>query len=326
MRVATDHIQAGCCVGVVLEAVGLSRSVYYYKQRSGRRGKTASTHTYTQAGVAVANQQVVEQIQELLQQEFVDYGYIKVTWWLRQKLQYHINFKKVYRLMKQHRLLLPRRRPKLNRPWVQQYVLRPQKAFEWIQMDIKYIYIHGTQRMAYLLTAIDVYSRAVLVQMLRYSIRKHDVASLLTVLAASYKLPKTVVVRNDNGSQFIAQLVREHLQQLHITQEFIRPATPQQNGHIEAWHSIVQRAICQHFEFESLQQALDVFRRFAHFYNHQRIHSGIAFQAPVQYLRSQHYDVQVFDCDKLPLIQDTTESQTDLSIKHSTTLQSRIHV
>ena len=34
-------------------------------------------------------------------------------------------------------------------------------------------------------------------------------------------------------------------------QEFTRPSTPEQNGHIEAFHSIIQRTICERFEFES---------------------------------------------------------------------------
>ncbi|NND05830.1 MAG: transposase [Saprospiraceae bacterium] len=49
----------------------------------------------------------------------MDYGYIKVTHWLRKRRGYLINKKKVYRLMKDHKLLnsnrLIQRQPRL---WV----------------------------------------------------------------------------------------------------------------------------------------------------------------------------------------------------------------
>lgn len=317
MSVAHEYIGQGHAVGVVLRAIGLSRSVFYYQARQQRPGKQASTHTMTRTGIKVPNQQVVRQIQELLNQEFVDYGYIKVTWWLRNSHQYQINFKKVYRLMKQHHLLLarPGRRP--DRQWVQQKVPAPGQAFEVIETDIKYIYIHGSRRMAYLLTAIDIYSRAVLVQMLRYSIRKHDVVELFSTLTKQYQLPEKVFVRNDNGSQFIAHMVRDYLKEMHITQEFIRPATPQQNGHIEAWHSIVERAVCQAIEFESLPMACSVFQRFARFYNHERLHSGIGYCSPVEYLRNHGVQVEIFDNPNLPFIQESSQANNDLSTNFS---------
>jgi len=309
MSVAHQYIQQGHAVGRVLGILGLSRSGFYYQQRQRRSGRQPSTHTMTRTGLMVSNQQVVCQIEQLLHQEFVDYGYIKVTWWLRNRHQYQINFKKVYRLMKQHHLLLARRRRSTDRQWVQKKVPAPVQAFETVETDIKYIYIHGTQRMAYLLTAIDVYSRAVLVQMLRYSIRKHDVVELFSTLNRQYTLPEKVFVRNDNGSQFVAHTVRDYLKQMNITQEFIRPATPQQNGHIEAWHSIVERAVCQPLEFESLQDACAVFQRFSRFYNHKRLHSGIGYCAPVQYLRNRGVNVEVFDHPDLPFIEDTPQTK-----------------
>ena len=85
MSVAQQYIQQGYAVGAVLRATGLSRSAFYYKQRQSRTGRPASTHTITRTGIRVPNQQVVDQIEELLHQEFVDYGYIKVTWWLRSR-------------------------------------------------------------------------------------------------------------------------------------------------------------------------------------------------------------------------------------------------
>jgi transposase InsO family protein len=48
-------------------------------------------------------------------------------------------------------------------------------------------------------------------------------------------------LRNDNGSQFIANAVREYLKEKGIYQVFSHVATPQDNAYIEALHSNLQR-------------------------------------------------------------------------------------
>ena len=37
-----------------------------------------------------------------------------------------------------------------------------------------------------------------------------------------------------------------------VDQEFTRPATNEQNAHIEAYHSIVERAVCQRMYLENI--------------------------------------------------------------------------
>ncbi len=54
---------------------------------------------------------------------------------------------------------------------------------------------------------------------------------------------KTVNLRNDNGSQFIAYAVRDYLKDQQVVQEFIHVATPEENCFIEAYHSIIQREL-----------------------------------------------------------------------------------
>ena len=104
MMVAQEFISNGHCVSTVLKVSGVPRSTYYDHHRikipiPEKRGRTKSDYTYTQCGQKVSNDQVVEDIKYILDQEFVDYGYLKVTHWLRQNKNYLINPKKVYRLM-----------------------------------------------------------------------------------------------------------------------------------------------------------------------------------------------------------------------------------
>ena len=285
--IATQHIDQGVPVTFVLKAVGLSKSMYYYQSTGGAKGVRPSTHTKTTTGELISNEQVVTDIESLLQQEFVDYGYIKVTHWLRKNKNYVINFKKVYRLMKGNRLLCQViQRNRSGKQWVKYRVVKPDQPFELLEFDIKYIYIHQAARNALLFTVIDVKSRLVMGWKLGWHMRKEDVIEVLCQAFATYRVPLKVTVRNDNGSQFEANMVRQYLRDADIIQEFTQPATPQQNGHIESYHSIIERSICKRFEMLGLAFANDVFERFVEFYNNHRIHSGIGYESPMNYLNS----------------------------------------
>jgi transposase InsO family protein len=283
--VAQHYIDQGYPVGKVLSYAGLSSSSFYYQSRDGRRGRKPSQFTFTVHGKRVDNDQVVNDIKALLGKKYVDYGYIKVTWWLRYNKEYRINFKKVYRLMRQEKLLYPQRlTPRFHRNWATWEGPDLQQPFSYWQFDIKYIYIAGIKRNALLLTVLDVNSRWILGNYLGWNIRKEHVKDLFGRILRQYNLPEYVTARSDNGSQFIARMVREYLAQMCITQEFTRPATPQQNGHVEAWHSIVERSICKKMEFVDLNEAKQTFDEFIDFYNTERVHSGIEYKNPKRYL------------------------------------------
>jgi putative transposase len=161
--IAKDFFQQGYPLYKVLSLCGLSKSSYYFIPFGGKRGRKASTHTLSKEGILYSNEYVLERIKWLLNQEFVDYGYDKVTDWLRDSEGLVINQKKVYRLMKEARLLSNRiRRDERGKRIAQDLLPNPAVPFECLQTDIKYIYIHGQHRNALLITVLDVFSRGVL--------------------------------------------------------------------------------------------------------------------------------------------------------------------
>ena len=289
--IAKHFIDEGHPPGLVLKYVGLSPSTYYYKanEKKGRAGRKPSQKTKRTNGEEVTNEQVVAEIKELLEQEFVDYGYIKVTHWLRQQKGYIINKDKVYRLMKENNLLNKRKTlPHVKRLWVKDLVPTPSTSFEYLEIDIKYVYVHALRRNALVITIIDVESRWVLGQYMSWKIKKRDVLRLFDQIFELYDWPMKIYVRNDNGSQFIAGLVQKYFERLNIVQEFIKPATPEQNAHIESYHSIVERVICRQYQFEDLTDAQNTFNRFIEFYNYERIHSGIKYLSPYRHLKRKN--------------------------------------
>ncbi len=57
------------------------------------------------------------------------------------------------------------------------------------------------------------------------------------------------------ADRFIAEMVQKYFKDKQVVQEFTKPATPQQNSHIESYHSIMESTVCQKFEFSNISDA-----------------------------------------------------------------------
>ena len=215
---------------------GIGASSFYYKKSGGHKGIKPSTHSVNSDGELFENTVVVKDIEKTLHQEFCCYGYRNMTGELKD-LGWIINHKKVYRLMKEHKLLYGGRiRPEpFKRNFIRFRTPVATRPLQYLSMDIKYVHIHGSGRNALLLTVMDIYSRKVLIHLLRNSIKKGDVLVMLSLMLLEYKA-EGMTLRNDNGLQFIANAVRQYLKERGIYQEFSHVATPEDNAYIEALH------------------------------------------------------------------------------------------
>ena len=214
--------------------------------------------------------------------------------------------------MKIHNLLFNRRIGSIGVPrqFVRFRKIKADKPLEHLCMDIKYIHIHGARRNALLLTVIDAYSRKVLTHMLRFNIKKGDVIVLLSLLLMEYKI-ENITLRNDNGSQFIAGVVRQFLKEKGVNQEFTHVATPEENAYIEALHSNVQREVVERYEFESVYHAQMIFSRYYEWYNNHRKHGALGRKSPEQYLREKNLISGPYKTEKISDI--VSNSNTILS-------------
>ncbi|REK05669.1 MAG: hypothetical protein DWQ39_04455 [Bacteroidetes bacterium] len=91
---------------------------------------------------------------------------------------------------------------------------------------------------------------------------------------------KSVTIRNDNGSQFIAHKVRGYLKQLEARQEFTHVATPEENSYIESFHSIMQRELIDRHQFDSYYECKLHMEKYMWWYNYYRKHQQIGNVTP----------------------------------------------
>lgn len=246
----------------------------------GSRGMKASAHTPIGDGI-VTNEQVVDQMRAILVMDYCTYGYQVMTREL-QSLEYVINKKKVYRLMKEHHLLCGRKiKTQGQRTFVRFRRISAQHPLEYLCLDIKYVWVHGEERNYYQLAIMDVYSRRILCWILQSNIKQKDVMGLLRGLDLRFGL-KGVFIRNDNGSQFIAHKVRQLLQEMEARQEFTHVATPEENAYIEAFHSIEQHELMDRHCFSSYYDAKQHIDKYMSWYNFKRKHGAIGFISPME--------------------------------------------
>lgn len=298
----------------LLSWVNLSGSVYYYRNKEGKRGVKPSTHTFKLDGSMVENQVIIEEIKDILSQEFCCYGYENVTGELR-KQDYYINEKKVYRLMDEQNLLLGKViRTSGKRKFVQHRKIAATYPMEYLCLDIKYIYVHADRRNYYLLTILDVFSRRTVDQIFQKSIRQMDVINAFRRIQLQYGI-KGVTIRNDNGSQFIANSVKQYLRTAEANQEFTHVATPEENSYIEAFHSIVQREVVDRYEFDSFYHAKHTLAAHRSWYDNRRNHKIIGMTPKTKWEQNFHITeakrklIRTQDTDSMTVIKNTQAAE-----------------
>lgn len=259
----------------ILSYVGLSESSYHYKEQfnGGKGFKPTSTTKHIVKGV-VNEDSVIKSIENILSHEFIDCGYKVMTEYLKRD-GYIINHKKVYRIMGNTGLLRPNSRiirSGSGRKFVKFRKVKTSYPMECLEMDIKMIWIPNMGKNAYLLSVIDVHTRKILDYKLAFTIKQGEVIELLSVIFKNYPIPKSMIIRSDNGSQFIAKNVRDYIHLIGVEQEFTHVATPEENAHIEAYHGTLKRDIFDRIEYRTFGEIEQIIKRYVVFYNNERIH------------------------------------------------------
>lgn len=153
----------------------------------------------------------------------------------------------------------------------------------YLQMDVKYITpeLSGLPWTCFEYAVIDIYSRykeAVI-------LNQHDQdGAMLALMEILPRLPfKPVFVQTDNGLEFQQRFI-ETVKNLGMEHHFIHKSTPNENAVIERSF----RTDEEEFFFRMKKRPThydelrEMFARFLHFYNYERIHLGIQLKTPAE--------------------------------------------
>ncbi len=304
-------IEKGYMKKEVCRITQVRRNVVYYINKDNKPGRKPSAVTVFKNEI-VTEERVLTSVKGLLDHEFLSYGYFKISKQLKID-GFVINKKKVYRIMKNHNLLKPQRiRTSGKRNFIKFRKPVVERPLNYFEMDIKYIYIPEERRNAYLLSIIDVYSRKIIGHIFKRSIRKMDVINLWQSLKTTLNDFKKITIRNDNGSQFIANDVRGYFNYHNINHEFTNIATPEDDGHIEAFHSIMEREFLQRNDYTSFDEMKSAIARFMKCYNEVRLHGSLNYRTPEQFIKDFNENESKIKLENEKQITELCQTVSDL--------------
>ena len=213
-------------------------------------------------------------------------GYQKLSHYLRRDYGFVVNDKKLYRLCKENKLLLPKKKKvsKLQGKRISQNrtIVKPNELWE---LDIKYGYIHGEEKFYFILIIIDVFVRYVVDYHIGLSCTGKDLALALNRGIEKHKVDKNqLIIRSDNGTQMTSKVFFKKIEsyKLEVIHELIPPMTPNKNAHVEAFNSIFEIEFLQVRYFKSYSQAYGETVKFIDNYNTKRIHGSLKWKTPIE--------------------------------------------
>lgn len=291
---ASEWISIGAPIKAILRILGLKKSTYYKQQlliKSGNRPLNQSEGNIPGYSLNINGEKVFDlEIQKYIVKIKKDevgqfYGYKKVRAVLKNKYKLKINKKKVYRLMKRMNLLeVKRKGVKRYSKICKNHVITDSNQL-W-EMDMKYIYIAETREVAYLTSIIDVFDGSILAYDL--SLSPNAEQAKIVVIKALYNRgikgkTSELIIRTDNGSQFIASKFEKLCIQENVTHERIPVHSPNYNAHIESYHRYLQEECLAGRLFKDLEEAINTIENYVSNYNFKRIHSSIDYRTPNEF-------------------------------------------
>jgi transposase InsO family protein len=176
------------------------------------------------------------------------YGYRRVHALLRRRGQL-VNRKRVVRIWQKFGLQVPRVSQKRKRLRELQPIMptatRPNEVWTY---DFVFDRDAAGRRLK-LLTLMDEFTREGLAIRVGRSFKSGQVKEVLVAIGAKRGFPQ--FMRSDNGSEFIAQIIKEFLVENNVKAAFIEPGSPWQNGKGDAFQRQIQRRM---FEDGNLRQ------------------------------------------------------------------------
>lgn len=252
----------------ICSVLALPRSSFYYRPQSS-----------DEAALCLV-------IQDLAAR-YPTYGYRRITALLH-RMDWSVNHKRVYRLMKAMNLQgkAPRRRVKTtdSRHNLNRYpnlvkgmsITRPDEV--WVSDST---YVPLATGFAYLAVIMDVWTRAIRGWHLSRSLAQ-DLT--LTALEKAFQTGCPLIHHSDQGLQYASWAYTELLFSRQIQISMAALGTPEENGYAERLMRTIKEELLALVDYQTFQQAHHYLARFLDDeYNNQRIHSALGYLTPTEF-------------------------------------------
>lgn len=214
--------------------------------------------------------------------EHLRWGYRLITGKLRQD-GWYVNKKRVQRIWRKEGLQVPYRRHIKKSRGSSENGCSVKKA-EYINHVWTYDFIDDRTedgRILKFLTVLDEWTRESPVIEVGRSIKAKDVISVLEYLFMVRGVPG--YIRSDNGPEFIADAIKNWLEEKKVGTLYIEPGSPWENGYIESFNGRFRDEFLNRELFYSVKEARVLAQSWRMDYNHHRPHSSLRYMTPAAF-------------------------------------------
>ncbi len=210
------------------------------------------------------------------------YGYRRVHALLKRVGQ-KVNRKRVVRVWQKFDLQVPRSKKTRKRVREPQPTM-PQASHPNEVWTYDFVFDRDAAgRRLKLLTMMDEFTREGLAIKVGRSFKATQVKEVLREVGAKHGFPQ--FLRSDNGSEFIAGIIKEFLAENNIKAAYIEPASPWQNGKGESFNGKFRDECLRMEIFGNWREAVVISEQWRKFYNAERPHSSLSYQTPDEFKR-----------------------------------------
>ena len=144
-------------------------------------------------------------------------------------------------------------------------------------------YLAVASRWWYLAVVLDQYSRRVLAWRLAAT---RDARFTQAVVDAAWRRRRPrrgLIFHSDRGSEFLGTPFHQRLARSRVEPSMTRGGAPDENAHMESFFHSLKAELIHGQSFATVAELRQQLCRYVRYYNHQRLHSSLGYQSPVDY-------------------------------------------
>jgi len=206
------------------------------------------------------------------------FGYRRLGWMLARE-GHAMNHKRLYRLYREERLMVRRRRGRKRALGTRAPMTVPNAINQRWSLDFVSDALSDGRRLR-ILCIVDDFSRECLATVVDTSLGGVRVVRELERLATERTLPQIVV--SDNGTELTSGAVLRWATG-RLAWHYIEPGKPVQNAFVESFNSKLRDECLNEHVFLTLAEARETIEAWRHDYNHRRPHSSLGALTPAEF-------------------------------------------
>jgi len=242
---------------------------------------------------AKSNHALAGKIERLFNQHKGRYGSPRIYASLKRSGE-QVSQYRVERLMREHKLVAGRtkrhKRTYIQRQQQQSALNVLSRRFKALAPNMKWVsditFIPTREGYLYLATVVDLYSRAVVGWAMSKRINGQLVLDALDMAIQQRGSPKGVLVHSDQGSQYTAEAYRNKLRANDMICSMSRKGECHDNAVAESFFHTLKEELVSDEKYKTREDAKQsIFKYIEIYYNRQRLHSTLGYEAPLEYER-----------------------------------------